>query len=392
MSTDEHTDTVEHTAAASRPTGVARCEALDDQSEPYTVHGVAIGANEVTYGQHGAKFWPDTALASAVESLVGVPLTKNHDDTTVESVVGEVIDAGFEPDIGIVFEAEIDDEELATKVARGRLEVSVHALHSDGGRTRDDEVIVEDVRFLDLSLVPRGGSPSNYVEAGAHPSEVLASLTESDVEAILATTGSTADTPMTDENTDDIEQDETTELAEDVDADSEAEEAEAEVEADTETDASEETVEAEVEAGDESADTEAALEADELRDEVTTLRAENQELRNELQSVRLEYASQLSDDTPFEAELLAEKFTFDELRETFDEAEASLVTTTDEETSEATPAPRTGSDGDAALSTSEASASDAEVAELESKIESYDSMGWDAAKRDAEQRLDELQA
>jgi hypothetical protein len=391
MSTDEHTDTVEHTAAASNPTGVARCEALDDQSEPYTVHGVAIGANEVTHGQNGAKFWPDTALASAVESLVGVPLTKNHDDTTVESVVGEVIDAGFEPDVGIVFEAEIDDAELATKVARGRLEVSVHALHSDGGRTRNDEVIVEDVRFLDLSLVPRGGSPSNYVEAGAHPSEVLASLTESDVEAILASAGSATDT-MTDENTDDIEpDDEEAAVAADTESDATAE-AEAEAETDTESDT---TTEAEVEAEtDTESDTtdEAERTADELRDEVTALRAENQELRNELQSVRLEYATQLSDDTPFEAELLAEKFTFDELRETFDEAEASLVTPTDEATSEATPAPRTEDDGGAALSTSDESAPDAEVATLESKIETYDDMGWDAAKRDAAQRLEELQA
>ena len=372
--TTETTDTVEHTAASSNPTGVARCEALEDQSEPYIVHGVAIGANEVTYGKNGPKFWPDTALGASVQSLVGAPLNKNHDDKTVESVVGEVIDAGFEPGVGIVFEAEIDDEDLATKVARGRLEVSVHALHGDGGRTSEGEVIVEDVRFLDLSLVPRGGSPSNYVEAGGHPSEVLASLSESDVDAILATSGSDSTTNMTDENTDDIEPDDE----------------EAELEVDTE---SEETEEAEVEADTESEDTEEAeLNGDELRDEVATLRSQNQELRNELQSVRLEYASQLSEDTHFEAEMLAEKFSFDELRETFEEAEASLVTITDDETSEATPAPQTGGEGDAELSTSDESESDAEIAELESKIEQYDSMGWDAAKSDAEQRLDDLQA
>ncbi|CDK39667.1 hypothetical protein [Halorubrum sp. AJ67] len=403
--TTETTDTVEHTTTSSNPTGVARCEALEDQSEPYTVHGVAIGANEVTFGSNGPKFWPDTALEASVQSLVGVPLNKNHDDKTVESVVGEVIDAGFEPGVGIVFEAEIDDEELATKVARGRLEVSVHALHGDGGRTSEGEVIVEDVRFLDLSLVPRGGSPSNYVEAGEHPSEVLASLSESDVDAILATSGSDSTTTMTDENTDDIEpDDEESEMESRSPGSSPGEEAEeAEVEADTESEDTEEaeveadnesgdTEEAEVEADDESDDTEEAeLQGDELRDEVATLRSQNQELRNELESVRLEYASQLSEDTAFEAEMLAEKFSFDELRETFDEAEASLVTSNDD-TSEATPAPQTGGDGDAELSTGGESESDAEIAELESQIESYDSMGWDAAKRDAEQRLDELQA
>lgn len=388
MTTDTTTDTVEHTTTSSSPTGVARCEALEDQSEPYTVHGVAIGANEVTYGKNGPKFWPDTALQAAVQSLVGVPLNKNHDDKTVESVVGEVVYAGFEPGIGIVFEAEIDDEELATKVARGRLEVSVHALHGDGGRTSEGEVIVEEVRFLDLSLVPRGGSPSNYVEAGEHPSEVLASLSVSDVDAILATSGSDSTSTMTDDNTDDIEPDD--EEAE-VEADTESDETgEAEVEADDE---SERTEEAKVEADDESEATEEAeLEGDELRDEVATLRSENQEFRNELQSVRLEYASQLSEDTAFEAEMLAEKFSFDELREAFDEAEASLITSNDDETSEATPAPQTGGEGDAELSTGDDTESDAEIAELESKIEQYDSMGWDAAKGDAEQRLSELQA
>ncbi|MWV65911.1 hypothetical protein GRS48_13940 [Halorubrum sp. JWXQ-INN 858] len=388
MTTDTTTDTVEHTTTSSSPTGVARCEALEDQSEPYTVHGVAIGANEVTYGKNGPKFWPDTALQAAVQSLVGVPLNKNHDDKTVESVVGEVVDAGFEPGIGIVFEAEIDDEELATKVARGRLEVSVHALHGDGGRTSEGEVIVEDVRFLDLSLVPRGGSPSNYVEAGEHTSEVLASLSVSDVDAILATSGSDSTSTMTDDNTDDIEPDD--EEAE-VEADTESDETgEAEVEADDE---SEKTEEATVEADDESEATgEAELEGDELLDEIATLRSQNQELRNELQSVRLEYASQLSEDTAFEAEMLAEKFSFDELREAFDEAEASLITSNDDETSEATPAPQTGGDGDAELSTGDDTESDAEIAELKSKIEQYDSMGWDAAKGDAEQRLSELQA
>ncbi|AUX08919.1 hypothetical protein AArcSl_1288 [Halalkaliarchaeum desulfuricum] len=402
MSTATSEDTVEHTAGASRPTGIARCEELEGQSEPYTVHGVAIGANEVTHGANGPKFWPSDELRQAVQSLVGVPLTKNHDDDRVESVVGEVIDAGFEPGVGIVFEAEVDDEDLATKIARGRLEVSVHALHRDGGRTGEGELIVEDVQFLDLSLVPRGGSPSNFVEAGESPSEVLASLSTDEVAEILDDADSGSDTTnhesMTDD-TDDTEQEEAIEADEseteaedteeaEVEADeAEVEETEAEVEADEAE--VEDTEEAEAEA--EEADADADLEEAELREELESLRAENQELRKELQSVRLEYAGQLSEGTPFEAAELAEKFSFDELREKFDEAEASLVSDEDTSEAEATPAPQTG-DAESELSTSDDEDVESEIAALESKIENYDELGWDAAKADAEERLEELRS
>lgn len=389
MSSTQPTDTddVEHTAGESAPTGIARCAELATQTEPYTVNGVAIGADEVTRGANGAKFWPADALRPAAQSLIGVPLTKNHDDKTVESVVGEVVDAGFEPGVGVVFEAEVDDEELATKIARGRLDVSVHALHSDGGRTDAGELIVEDVRFLDLSVVPRGGSPSNYVEAGESPSEVLASLSVDEVADILADDGadstSTTTESMTDENTDENELDDEA-LAEADESPSDDEEAEAE--ADVEPDSEDEEAEAEVEADEATVDGDEA----ELRDELESLRAENQELRNELENVRLEYAERLADDSPFEAAELASKFSFDELQGKFEEAEASLVPDDDTE-SEATPAPRTGGTTAGELSTGDTQ-SDAEIAELESKIERYDEMGWDAAKADAEQRLDELRA
>ena len=403
MNPDKTEDTLEHTTGESAPTGIARCDALDGQSEPYVTHGVAIGANEVTHGANGAKFWSSTVLRQAVQSLVGVPLTKNHDDDRVESVVGEVVDAAFEEGVGIVFEAEIDDEGLATKVARGRLEVSVHALHADGGRTSEGELIVEDVRFLDLSLVPRGGSPANYVEAGNSPSDALASLSADNVSEIL----SDADTSMTDD-TDTIDEEEAA-----LESDEESEETEAEVaadEADTEEteaevgsdeadaedvsetelrddDAPSEDGEAEVEAGDVDEDLDEAT----LEEEIESLRAENQSLRNEVESVRLEYAETLCEDSPFDAETMASKLTFDELRDTFEEAEASLVSDTDASEVEATPAPQTGG-GEGTLSTSDDDVDADEVASLESKIEKYDEMGWDAAKADAEDRLESVQS
>lgn len=384
MSTESETD--EHAFDATTPTGVARCSALDGQSEPYTVNGVAIGADEVTFGQNGPKYWPSEELRRSAQSLVGVPLTKNHDDDRVESVVGEVIDAGFEPNVGVVFEAEIDDTDLATKVARGRLEVSIHAIHTDGGQTEDGALIAENIRFLDLSLVPRGGSPSNRIEAGASPSEALASVSADDVADYLD-----ADSQTMNEDTDEPENDEAEQIeadepdveeadvSEDVESEPEAEEAEAG------EDVAEDVDEAEVEADDGE-----EFEEAELREELETLREENDELQAELQSVRLKYARELAEDSPFEAEELAEKFSFDELAEKFEAADASLVEDSTDP-SEATPAPRTGADGDAELSTTNEGDAD-EIAELEDKIENYEELGWEAAKQEAEAQLEALRS
>ena len=387
MSTES--TSVEHTAADSSPTGVARCEedVLAEQSEPYLVHGVAIGANEVTMGANWPKFWPAEELRASAQSLVGVPLTKNHDDARVESVVGEVVDAAFEDDVGVVFEAEVDDREIATKIARGRLEVSVHAIHVDGGRTSAGDMIVEDIQFLDLSVVPRGGSPANFVEAGESPSEALASLSVGDVEAILARSGSDKDNESMTADTDEPEQETELSEADEVDADADAEEAEAEAEIEDEVEEAEaEADETEAEADETEADDD--LEEAELAEEIESLRAENQELRNELESVRLEYAERLAEDSPFEAAELAEKFSFDELQTKFEEAEVSLVPG-EETIEESTPAPQTGDAEESELSTSSDDSTE-EIAQLEAKIEKFDSMGWDAARADAEARLTAL--
>lgn len=388
---------------AQTPSGTAICgisvdtDAFESEDAPYTVHGVAIGADEFTLGGGGPKFWPADEIKAATESIINVPLNVNHDDDTVDSVVGEVVDAGFEPDTGIVFEAEVDDASLATQIARGRLDVSIHALHSNDGRLgtevapdavedlppgleiahTPDAIVATDIEFLDLAVVPRGGAPSNQIDAGASPSEALASLSPKQAVAILN------DSPMTDEPTDsDAESLDDAECTDSVE-----EEYEAEVEATEGEDAPDE---ADVEADEESvASDETGIDADEL--DAVALKAENEMLRSELQSVRMEYAGQLCESTPFEAEELASNFTFEQLKEKFEATEASLVsdTTTQSETG-GSPAPRTGDDGGAELEASSEDTTD-EIAELEGKVEAYDEMGWDAARREAESKLAELQ-
>ncbi|MCU4754245.1 hypothetical protein OB919_20055 [Halobacteria archaeon AArc-curdl1] len=388
MTTDTtDTDESEHTIRADTPTGIARCAELDSQSAPYTVHGVAIGEADTTYGQNGPKFWPAEELRIAVQSLVGVPLNKNHVDDDVDAVIGEVVDAAYQDGVGIVFEAEVDDEEIATKIYRGRLEVSIHAIHRTNGMTEDGAAIVEDVRFLDLSVVPRGGSPSNYVEAGSSPIEALASLTADDVAQLIHTDSDEPDyettnmTEDTEETTEEVESDvDESELSEEATEDVEEEAEAAEADAESVDDVEDAELEGEEESAEENA---------ELRERNEALEAEVEELRNELESVRLEYAGRLAEDTEFfEATELAEKYSFDELKAKFEEAEASHVPESPGQ-EESTPAPQTGGADESELSTPD----DVEVgiAELESKIEQYDKMGWDAAKADAEERLADLQ-
>jgi pilus assembly protein FimV len=406
-------DTNSPSVEARAPSGIADTrlefdvdtEAFDSDEAPFVIHGVAIGADEFTLGAGGPKFWPSEELRRAVESLVGTPLNVDHVDDAVDAVVGEVVAAEFEPDVGIIFEAELDDATLATKVARGRLEVSIHALHRlDGtyaGPVPDAEAlppgltpqtameadVARDVEFLDLSLVPRGGAPSNDVRAGSSPSEALASYGIDNAVALFAEESSMSDqtdTPDPEEssaeNEPDVEPDEEAEVESEPDTGVD-EEAEAGSEPDAEATAE--------------ADVDAESEPDEgVETELERLQVENERLRAELNEVRLDMAEELATGTPFEADELAGSFDYATLKEKFEAEEASLVgtdETAESETTTGSPAPRTGDEGDAELEASSGPDTEEQIAELESKIETYEEMGWDDAKQSAQNQLAELQ-
>ncbi|NHX41391.1 MULTISPECIES: hypothetical protein [Haloarcula] len=405
-------DSETHERTSGAPTGIARCSAHDADEAPYRVHGVAIGANDVTVGEHGQKLWPADELRRSASTLVGVPLTKNHDDERVESVIGEVVDVGYSDGVGIVYEAEVDDEEIAEKIQRGRLEVSIHAVHAVGGHTDDGAMIVENIRFLDLSVVPRGAAPSNSVKSGESPAEALASLSTDDVAEMLedderydaqnadggqsTRTGSTTDfdSNMTDTETDSLDE------APEVDADeaelneeaaeaSEVEEAELDDGTDVEAGADPEA-EAELTEADE-ADVESATQETELQEDIAELRAENEELRQELESVRMEYAERLADDGPFTASELAETFAFDTLKEKFEAEEASLAQSEAQaSTQDDVPAPQTGDTSSEEELSTTSEDNEAEIASLEEKVAKYDDLGWDNARAEVEAELAEL--
>ena len=150
------------------PRGVAILS--DGVDGTHIVHGVAIGENDTTLGKSKKKKrWLPSALKQVAATLEGVPLTTEH-SRDPEVVVGEVTDAAYEDDVGVVYEAELDDADLAEKVANGRLEVSPRIFHpqtSDLEQDEDDAYLIDEAREArHLALVQRGAAPSNSVAAG----------------------------------------------------------------------------------------------------------------------------------------------------------------------------------------------------------------------------------
>jgi hypothetical protein len=149
---------------------------------PFTVHGVALGADDVTVGQSGIKKkWPADELRKAAETLKGTNLVEDHQNNAA-GVVGRVTKAGYKEGTGVVYEAELYDEELADKIKNGLLEVSIRGFHADVDALEEDEEtdakIVEDIEFDNLSIVPTGAAPSNTLEMGEHAELSAAALSQ----------------------------------------------------------------------------------------------------------------------------------------------------------------------------------------------------------------------
>ena len=144
------------------------------------ISGTAVGVGDVTRGLSGdRKVWTEEELRAAAESLTGADVKALHSET----VIGEVTDSGYVDGEGVVYEAAIDDAELADAIANGRLTVSVEARHGDGGTVETDQgdaMAVTDIEFSDLAIVQHGAAPSASAEPGEaaalSPAEVRAAL------------------------------------------------------------------------------------------------------------------------------------------------------------------------------------------------------------------------
>jgi len=155
-----------HAQIESRIAGLADPDPPDpDDESAHRISGIAIGAGDVTNGLHGKKYWGAEELQEAAASLIGTPVKALHS----EQEVGEIVDAGYLPDRGVVYEAALTDAELAKGVDNGRLTVSIEADHYDGGNvetSRGTAMAATGINFTGMAIVQRGAAPSATAESG----------------------------------------------------------------------------------------------------------------------------------------------------------------------------------------------------------------------------------
>lgn len=167
----------------------------DWEDGPFTVHGVALGEGDITNGGSGKRtLWPGEVLEAAAPLLEGQPLANDidHDvqgapQTPVDAIIGEVTRSKYEPGVGILYEGELDDPDLARKVERDRIEVSPMLRRTideyDGEEA--DYVATGIHSFRDLATVAKGAAPSNSIQTGvaAMSAEALRSAFADDASA-----------------------------------------------------------------------------------------------------------------------------------------------------------------------------------------------------------------
>ncbi len=180
--------------------------ALEEEDDKYIARGMALGAGDVTQGGSGKRtLWPAETLEESAQDLEGQPLATSTDHTAdgpqsqtpPEAIVGEITWADYgevDGQEGVLYEAEVDDPDIARNIENGRIEVSplvFRELEEHDGEEAD-YVATEIKKWRDLATVRQGASPSNHIE----PGEATAMSAEALHEAVASMQGaSTVDEP-----------------------------------------------------------------------------------------------------------------------------------------------------------------------------------------------------
>ena len=188
---------------ATTESRIAYCRERDANDFAQVVHGVAHGADEFTRGLNGPKFWPAAELKQAAPTLKGRTVYKVHGDGERE-VVGEVLRAAYQANLGVVYEAGIDDPDVAEELASGQREVSIEAGNPSSVDQHDETgaVIMRDYEYTGLATPKSGASEANYTAPGpADQNPAVAALSAHDLEAALAAAddGGSVDAEIDDE-------------------------------------------------------------------------------------------------------------------------------------------------------------------------------------------------
>ena len=118
----------------------------------FTINGIAI--NETTTS-NGHKFLGEELRMSA-NSLIGVPLLKDHNNS-VDSIVGKVKTAHFsEESRNIPFKAVVKDQKIKELIKDGLLNtvsVGAHVNPADIEQSENGDIIPHNITFKELSVV-----------------------------------------------------------------------------------------------------------------------------------------------------------------------------------------------------------------------------------------------
>lgn len=186
-------------------------DASTDDDLPLTVRGVAIAEDAITFGgSKERRYWPREALAESADGLAGRKLVDDsaHDlpddyaiedipkQPPIESVIGEVTDSRYEDGVGVVYEAEVDDEDVAALVQNSRVSTSPFLFPKLGemDEERDARRVEGVAHWRDLAVVSEGNSGAS-IEPAAMASE---RLTAEALAAVFSTDGEGGDGPHDD--------------------------------------------------------------------------------------------------------------------------------------------------------------------------------------------------
>jgi hypothetical protein len=133
------------------------------------VHGVALGNNDVTKGSFSGKrkLWRPEVLQEAGSFLEGKDIVVDHENKSARETVGEITEAKFDEERGIIYQGVVQDEELEPKIENGWLEVSPRIIHSkDSDEVDGIESPSQIFDIPNLSIVRKGASKSNTLNVG----------------------------------------------------------------------------------------------------------------------------------------------------------------------------------------------------------------------------------
>lgn len=122
--------------------------------------------------------WPRSTLKASADALEGVKIADDTahdipDDGEIptrppaKTIIGEITSAEYRDGVGVVYEGEIDDPDIARSVENDRLDVSPFVFRKS--RERDDGVkeATEITKWRDLATVETGASEGASIEAAA---------------------------------------------------------------------------------------------------------------------------------------------------------------------------------------------------------------------------------